>query len=133
MVEVAVSDPRAKGDADSKSDSNTGTYQADPARPDDHRYQLDHAVVGLPGTADRAHHSSAICAKGVPGSMPPGPVVLERVDMQRAVSGASTGSTLARPTMTGVRAAQHNMSDAPGPGDSLFQAAGHIDHDRRCV
>jgi len=45
VVEVAVSDPRAKGDADSRSDSNTGTHQADPARPGDHRYQLDHAAT----------------------------------------------------------------------------------------
>jgi len=45
VVEVAVSDPRAKGDADSNSDSNAGTHQADPARPGDHRYQLDHAAT----------------------------------------------------------------------------------------
>jgi hypothetical protein len=36
---------RAKGDADSRSDSNTGTHQADLARPGDHRYQLDHAAT----------------------------------------------------------------------------------------
>jgi hypothetical protein len=42
---VILADPRAKGDADSRSDSNTGTYQANPARPDDHRYQLDHVAT----------------------------------------------------------------------------------------
>jgi len=31
--------------ADSNRDSSTGTPHANPARPDDHRYQLDHAAT----------------------------------------------------------------------------------------